>query len=226
MERRRFRFKVPANVKSRKQEQKSYVEFKNLTDHLVLLYWIDFESKPKFFGELKPINRNDVGLRILTFVTHPWLVVYGKKQASLNGKRYFSPPLPFWKDHSNGWLNKQWNLLKPRLELEAGSSTVLPVENSSGVSVATVESNSDVNVATVESNSDVNVATVESSSTKDVQQYYEVLILLPECMDLKKLCLIRLLEVLGERSYEDLDIPKTLKSELKRTKEQYFLFER
>ena len=108
----RYRFRVPRNFKSREATCESKVEFKNLTNDVVFLYWIDYEGKPKFYAELNPINRLDTGLQITSFVSHPWVAILpGKIQGQLNGKRFFSPPNPnTWIHNKNGWLNNRWVL--------------------------------------------------------------------------------------------------------------------
>ena len=108
----RFRFRVPRGLKSRESTCESKVEFKNLTNDVVFLYWIDFEGRAKFYGELSPINRLDRGIEIKTFVSHPWVAILsGKVQGQLNGKRFFFPPNPTtWIHKRNGWLNLHWVL--------------------------------------------------------------------------------------------------------------------
>ena len=109
---RAVRFKVPHGIRSKKNECKCPVEFKNLTDDYVILYWVDFEGKPKLYGELSPINRADSGLRLVTYVTHPWVAVQGRIQVLMNGKKYFHPPNPaIWKSQKNGWMNSKWSNL-------------------------------------------------------------------------------------------------------------------
>lgn len=108
----RFRFKTPRDLKSKQSTCESKVEFKNLTNDVVFLYWIDFEGRAKFYGELNPINRLDTGIKLTTFVSHPWVAILpGKVQGLLNGKRYFFPPNPnTWLHNQNGGLNLKWVL--------------------------------------------------------------------------------------------------------------------
>ena len=51
------------------------VTFRNLTDHEVLLYWINYQGKPKFYGLLRRTKAIGEGLAIDTFVTHPWIAI-------------------------------------------------------------------------------------------------------------------------------------------------------
>lgn len=122
---RRPRFRVPSNIKSRQATCESKVEFKNLTNDVVFLYWISYEGKPKFYAELNPINRLDTGLQITTFVSHPWVAILpGKVQGQLNGKRYFYPPNPnTWIHSRNGWLNHQWVLSRTTSDAESDEVT-------------------------------------------------------------------------------------------------------
>ena len=112
MERRRFKFKVPKGLKSIKEEQEANVAFKNLTEELIHLYWINHEGQAIYHGELKPVDRSDKGFLVCTYVTHPWVAIYGKKQALMNGRKYFFPPGNHkWNDKPLGWVRKRWNFL-------------------------------------------------------------------------------------------------------------------
>ena len=104
----RRKFKVPKQVRSLKTEQLTLVTFKNLTNDVARLYWIDFNGKPILYGELNPMNRSDSGLSVSTFVTHPWVAVSGNAQLLLNGKRYFYPLSP---ESWNCNLSQKWNKL-------------------------------------------------------------------------------------------------------------------
>ena len=112
MERRRLKFKVPKGLKSIKEEHKANVAFKNLTEELIHLYWINHDGQAIYYGELKPVDRSDKGFPVCTYVTHPWVAIYGKKQALMNGRKYFSPQGNHkWNDKPLGWVCKRWNFL-------------------------------------------------------------------------------------------------------------------
>ena len=109
----RPRFKIRGNqIKSKQSNVESKVEFKNLTDDVAFLYWIDFQGNPILYAEINPSNRTDTGFQLVTFVNHFWVALLpGRTQALMNGKRYFFPPNPSsWLDRENGGRNSKWIL--------------------------------------------------------------------------------------------------------------------
>ena len=177
----RVNFKVPKGIQSRNDQHQSPVHFKNLSDDVIDVFWIDYIGEPRFFGELMPINRNDQGLTFVTFVTHPFVAIYKRKiQTLLNGKRYFFPPyISTWNTNPAGWMNPRWNLQKES-------------EN------------------------------IEENSMPSHEKYFEVIILPPKCMSLRKLCLIKCCELLEEDTVS-VDIPSNLLEDMKLTRKKYFV---
>lgn len=112
MERRKYRIKVPTGIRSRHSRVKSFLNFKNLTNGIVTLYWVDFDGNAKTFAKLNPMNRCDIGFLVETYRSHPWIATRnGRVQVLLNGKRYFFPPsMNQWSKTVNGHLNNKWNL--------------------------------------------------------------------------------------------------------------------
>uniref|UniRef100_A0A7M5V2A0 von Hippel-Lindau disease tumour suppressor beta domain-containing protein n=1 Tax=Clytia hemisphaerica TaxID=252671 RepID=A0A7M5V2A0_9CNID len=109
----RPRFKIRGNqIKSKQSNVESKVEFKNLTDDVAFLYWIDFQGNPILYAEINPSNRTDEGFQLVTFVNHFWVALLpGRTQALMNGKRYFFPPNPVsWLARENGGRNSKWTL--------------------------------------------------------------------------------------------------------------------
>ncbi|XP_057317050.1 uncharacterized protein LOC130658043 [Hydractinia symbiolongicarpus] len=125
MERRKYRIKVPTGIKSRHSRVKSFLNFKNLTNGIVTLYWVDFDGNAKTFAKLNPMNRCDIGFLVETYRSHPWIATRnGRVQVLLNGKRYFFPPsMNEWSKTVNGHLNNKWNLSSQRDHTEASTNS-------------------------------------------------------------------------------------------------------
>lgn len=73
--RQRLKFGLGQSCKSTNSNIPFKVTFRNLTDREVLLYWIDYQGKPKFYGLLRKTKAIGEGLAIDTFVTHPWIAI-------------------------------------------------------------------------------------------------------------------------------------------------------
>ena len=71
--RQRLKLGLGPSCKSTHSNIPYQVTFRNLTDHEVLLYWINYQGKPKFYGLLRKTKAIGEGLVIDTFVTHPWI---------------------------------------------------------------------------------------------------------------------------------------------------------
>jgi hypothetical protein len=57
-------------VRSLPSRMVTAVDFVNATSHPRRVYWLDFEGKRQFYGELRPTET----LSLQTFLTHPWLI--------------------------------------------------------------------------------------------------------------------------------------------------------
>ena len=104
---------IKRNIQSLKNDKETPVEFKNLTNSTVKLYWIDFDdSKHKLFAELSPIYRKGAGFKNKIFNSNPWLAKDETtgRNVLLNGKKYFNAPRSnIWMKYAHGWMNERWN---------------------------------------------------------------------------------------------------------------------
>ena len=104
---------IERNIQSLKNDRETPVEFKNLTNSIVKLYWIDFDdSKHKLFAELNPIHRKENGLKNKIFNSNPWLAKEKNtgRNVLLNGRKYFNAPRSnIWMKWANGWMSERWN---------------------------------------------------------------------------------------------------------------------
>jgi len=207
----RANFKVPPGIQSRNCKYQSYVHFKNLSDDVIDVYWIDYVGKPQFFAELRPINRSEQGLQFMTYVSHPFVAVYKRtKQCLFNGKRYFLPSPHVLQQSS---INPRWtttcvreNVIQHTSSLTQNNSCTTGEQPSSSVGADT----------------DTPVGTL--TEERNVREYMEVLILPPICMSLRTLCLIRSAQLFPSATdNKNLNIPACLIEDMELTRKKYFL---
>ena len=96
------------------------VEFKNLTDFPVFLYWIDFDAKPLSYGLLPGKPRAEEGLVMYTYLTHSWFVVTTNHKRCLldDSLLYFPVDMEVWKALPYGWISRKWNLKSTKLQID------------------------------------------------------------------------------------------------------------
>ncbi|XP_076235960.1 prolyl 4-hydroxylase subunit alpha-1 isoform X1 [Calliopsis andreniformis] len=66
------------DIRSRKHEIRSFIQFCNTTEDSVILYWIDYQGQRISYGKVSPGDVRDIN----TFVTHPWIFVNAETEES------------------------------------------------------------------------------------------------------------------------------------------------
>ena len=96
---------LPSDLKSDNSDHKTTCIFKNISDQSIDLYWINYDGEPEFYVNLNPMDQIEEGYPQKTYVTHPWVGIYGTKLALLNGSKYFLPP------DATEWRNRAFEVL-------------------------------------------------------------------------------------------------------------------
>lgn len=160
--------KVPKEIKSLDSDDRSYLNFKNLGDECIYLFWVNFDGEIISYGKIDPMNRCDDGMIMHSFVTHPWFAISKQKNRFLlNDKVYFLPPKhETWHHKEYGWLNQKWILEVPEESSDNSSKSddddddddncPLPEDDndSRGTENNQAESNSHENVEVAEAQED------------------------------------------------------------------------
>jgi len=187
---------IERNIQSLKNDKETPVEFKNLTNSIVKLYWIDFDdSKHKPFAELNPIHRKDIGLKNKIFNSNPWLAKEENtgRNVLLNGRKYFNAPRSnIWMKWANGWMSERWNQVISKDKQEEMEKNPKPNN--------------------------------EDRDTNR-ENYFEVLILPTGSRSLKEIALLKVCTLYKSNSTELECLPKTLKYETETCREKYFWME-
>ena len=101
------------NFSIKNNDQPTPVEFKNLTESAVSLYWMDFnDNKLNLYTRLEPMRRNEQGLKKKIYDSRPWLAKDDgtHRYVLINDKKYFNPPSSnLWMKRALGWMSLKWN---------------------------------------------------------------------------------------------------------------------